>query len=82
MSVSLKWSKFGKEPVATIEVVMVNDIYRLARHLQRGQSEFAAVGTDMLNRLRAEGGEEWFTGVCAFFGDPAPRAPVPDEELV
>ncbi len=81
MSVSMKYSKRGGEPLVVIDVLMVNDIYRLAKHLQRGQSEFCEIGNQMLDTLRAGGGEEWFARVCSFFGDAVPPVRVPEDFL-
>jgi hypothetical protein len=42
---------FGAYPRLVIEVEGIDDVYRIARHLELGQCEFANLGTSILRGL-------------------------------
>ena len=42
---------FGYDPRLVIEVEGISDVYRLARHLQTGQVEFATLGRRILEGM-------------------------------
>lgn len=48
------------DPVLTITLTGVDDVYRFAHHLTRGQCEFAAAGRKTLAYLKRKGGAAWF----------------------
>ena len=50
-------SGFPDDPVLTIKAEGIHDVYRLAHHLEHGQSEFAAIGRKIKRGIRRKVGE-------------------------
>lgn len=48
---NLAWNEHG-DPVMTLTITGVHDVFRFAHHLTRGQCEFADVGQRVLRRLK------------------------------
>jgi len=43
---------FSDDPILTITAEGIHDVYRLAHHLETGQTEFAAIGRKIKRGLR------------------------------
>jgi len=55
--------EFGYDPRLVIEVEGISDVYRLARHLQTGQAEFAELGSRIIEGMdrQAKGSVHYLT---------------------
>lgn len=66
------WTEAG-DPVLTIRAVGHSDVYRLACHLELGQSEFAAVGRRTIDSLRRRWGARKLAALEHFYWGPDGR---------
>ncbi|HET7325989.1 MAG TPA: hypothetical protein VFJ14_01750 [Nocardioidaceae bacterium] len=55
---------YDPEPTVTITLVGYHDIIRFALHMQKGQCEFGAEGSRILNRLKRKVGARTFQSIA------------------
>jgi hypothetical protein len=55
------------DPVLTIRVEGTHDVYRLSKHLERGQVEFARLGRLSLRSLRRQLGRTSFETLVSYY---------------
>ena len=61
------------DPVLVIRAVGHSDVYRLACHLELGQSEFAALGRNIIGSLRRRWGARKLAALEHFYWGPDGR---------